>query len=91
MVGAAESGGGQTGASKKTDLLKPQKKAVVPKLKDLPDDAAERLLKSSGFPTASGKIAKAGDSGNTPVDKESIARLLADAEAEAEAQQGRGH
>lgn len=80
-------GGGAQGGGKRTDLLKPVVPAV-PKLKDLPADAAEDLLKKSGFPTGTGRIAQAGWSGNTPVTKEGIARLKADAEAEAEAQQG---
>lgn len=79
-------GGGQ-GTGKKADLLKPVT-ATVPKLKELPPDAAEDLLKKSGFPTGSGRIAQAGWTGNTPVTKDGIARLKADAEAEAESQQG---
>lgn len=81
--------GGKGGAGGKADLLKPV--TVNQKLKDLPTDAVEGLLKSSGFPTGSGRIAQAGWSGNTAVTKEAIAQLKSDAEAEAESQQGGGH
>jgi len=81
-------GGGGKGGVAKRDLLKPVAAPVVPKLKDLPADAAEDLLKSSGFPAGTGRIAQAGWSGNTEVTRKGIGQLLSDAQAEAEAQQG---
>lgn len=56
-------------------------------LKDLSDADAEKVLVDAGFPPGSARIAKAGWSGYTEATPQALKKLLADAEAEAAAQQ----
>ncbi len=83
MVGSGESTPLPQTKGKLTSIPKP----VPLKLKDLPDEVAEAVTKKAGFPSGSGKTAKAGWSGETEVKPEALKRLLSDAVAEAESQQ----